>query len=54
MTSIGEMINMKLTKKQKDKLEIILAWRDFALACNIEHKKQIQKDTVKLIEETLN
>ena len=51
---VKNMTKIKLTKKQKDKIEVVLAWRDFAMACNIEHKKQIQKDTVKMIEETLN
>ena len=53
MTSIGEMINMKLTKKQKDKLEIILAWRDFAMACDKKRRENVKKSTIKLIEEIL-
>ena len=44
---------MKLSKDQKSRIELILAWRDFALAMNDQAKKKIQKDTLDMIEDTV-
>lgn len=44
---------MKFTKEQKNNIEAVLAWRDFALALNRKEKDRIQKKALKMLEKVL-
>lgn len=45
---------MKLSKDQKNKIRLTLAWRDFSMACDKKRREKTEEEVMKVIEQIVN